>query len=279
MCEVGTSLIVLYRDVRTIEKDWRQNAVSVIAAGGPVDCIVICYNFVGNIAQVNSTHGVTSRASVLLSNCSSSEPSFTAQNVVFCCGCILQPLLTPVPLSSTFKMKMIRSSEMSVHTRFTRRHIPEDGIFHSHRRENLKSYITYVCSKFRVIIQQLNGPLVTTVWHVLRSRRLQLQKVIGGAFEPIMARNATQCFELGLIQQLNGPLVTTVWHVLRSRRLQLQKVIGGAFEPIMVRNATQCFELGRVVSSWREIWNLECEQTGRKTHWKGSWKIYAWITE
>jgi hypothetical protein len=29
----------------------------------------------------------------------------------------------------------------SVHTRSTHRHIPEDGILHSHRCENLKSYI------------------------------------------------------------------------------------------------------------------------------------------
>jgi hypothetical protein len=34
----------------------------------------------------------------------------------------------------------IRSSEMPVLTRATRRHIPEDGILHSHRLENLKSY-------------------------------------------------------------------------------------------------------------------------------------------
>jgi hypothetical protein len=34
----------------------------------------------------------------------------------------------------------LRSPEMSVFTRATRLHIQEDGILHSHRRENLKSY-------------------------------------------------------------------------------------------------------------------------------------------
>jgi hypothetical protein len=35
------------------------------------------------------------------------------------------------------------SSETSVLTRTTRRNNPEDTILHSHRRENLKSYIAY----------------------------------------------------------------------------------------------------------------------------------------
>jgi hypothetical protein len=38
-------------------------------------------------------------------------------------------------------METLRSPETSVLTRATRRNILEDGILHSHRRENLKSYI------------------------------------------------------------------------------------------------------------------------------------------
>jgi hypothetical protein len=42
---------------------------------------------------------------------------------------------------ATDTMEVIRSSEMSVHTRSTWIHIPEDGIVHSHRCENLKPYM------------------------------------------------------------------------------------------------------------------------------------------
>jgi hypothetical protein len=43
---------------------------------------------------------------------------------------------------STLKMEAIPSSETSVHTRSTRRLIPKDGIVHSHRLENLISFIS-----------------------------------------------------------------------------------------------------------------------------------------
>jgi hypothetical protein len=41
----------------------------------------------------------------------------------------------------TLMMEATCSFETSVLIRTTRRHIPEDGILHSHRRENLRSHI------------------------------------------------------------------------------------------------------------------------------------------
>jgi hypothetical protein len=45
----------------------------------------------------------------------------------------------------TLKMGAVRSLETSAPTRATRRHIPEDDILHSHRRENLKFYLQDIC--------------------------------------------------------------------------------------------------------------------------------------
>jgi hypothetical protein len=51
-------------------------------------------------------------------------------------------------ISYTMKMEAIRSTETSVNKISTWCHIPEDGILHSHRRENLKSHKVLIDSQW-----------------------------------------------------------------------------------------------------------------------------------
>jgi hypothetical protein len=61
------------------------------------------------------------------------------------------------PILVTLMMDAICSSETSVLTRPTWHNIPEDGILHSHRRENLKSYtVTLCCCKN--LLQIIHAP-------------------------------------------------------------------------------------------------------------------------
>jgi hypothetical protein len=77
----------------------------------------------------------------IIVKCSYRVPLWSYEELQFSdeCRLLRSDAVWPPRILFTLMMEAIRSSETTVLTRATGRHIPEDGILHGHHRESLKS--------------------------------------------------------------------------------------------------------------------------------------------